>query len=534
MKDCKPTIPDGDVLAFLVPGAQLAVGEGSDNALSYNPINNLNQQGGIAMRRILFIALLVILLLGITTSTVWAAPPAEEPSALDSLGEALGILGLFAAMMAILAAGTEIVVDTIKIPLGFKSKMTYQQALDNLEKLLPGKLEKLEVGAQAERQLTDTIAAMRELLQPVGEAQEFLSNLQEGKLKEATTQLLEWVDVTDDAKELTSNVADRVTDGLTGVVGQVAQALSLSSDVTQQATTALASIVKGAAAGISGQITPENAAEVLSEGVKFLQTQTPTLVVEWVRTQTGLLADQGVGKLMEAFEKQVKPQLKDLGLNDDQITQLGKNLQESLDQLEAGAMRDMDTYLNALRELLTQVEERRESTQSAVRKAWYWLLEKLGLRSRDESYQPKRERRVPPLKAETTAGWVMKRVDQQRDEEATRVRWLRFISVLVGIWLAYLLGINAANLLPAQLSALSEALNRSLGDYIRVPPTFPVLVWLNQFFNQLKLGMIVSGLAASAGSTFWHDQLDRLQVAKKVVGRVSEMTSQTQQSGAEE
>jgi hypothetical protein len=128
----------------------------------------------------------------------------------------------------------------------------------------------------------------------------------------------------------------------------------------------------------------------------------------------------------------------------------------------------------------------------------------------------------------------MKRVDQQRDEEATRVRWLRFISVLVGIWLAYLLGINAANLLPAQLSALSEALNRSLGDYIRVPTTFPVLVWLDQFFNQLKLGMIVSGLAASAGSTFWHDQLDRLQVAKKVVGRVSEMTSQTQQSGAEE
>jgi hypothetical protein len=46
--------------------------------------------------------------------------------------------------------------------------------------------------------------------------------------------------------------------------------------------------------------------------------------------------------------------------------------------------------------------------------------------------------------------------------------------------------------------------------------------------------MIVSGLAASAGSTFWHDQLDRLQVTKKVVGQLSEMTGQGQQSGAGE
>lgn len=44
--------------------------------------------------------------------------------------------------------------------------------------------------------------------------------------------------------------------------------------------------------------------------------------------------------------------------------------------------------------------------------------------------------------------------------------------------------------------------------------------------------MIVSELAASAGSTFWHDQLDRLQITKKVVGQLSEMTSQTRQSGA--
>ena len=37
---------------------------------------------------------------------------------------------------------------------------------------------------------------------------------------------------------------------------------------------------------------------------------------------------------------------------------------------------------------------------------------------------------------------------------------------------------------------------------------------------RLDAGILLSGLAASAGSAFWHDQLDRLQVAKKAVGQV--------------
>jgi len=31
----------------------------------------------------------------------------------------------------------------------------------------------------------------------------------------------------------------------------------------------------------------------------------------------------------------------------------------------------------------------------------------------------------------------------------------------------------------------------------------------------LTAGMVLTGFAASAGSAFWHDQLDRLQAAKK-------------------
>ena len=486
------------------------------------------------MRRTFLIVLLVTLLLGVTTSTAWAAPLTEESATLDSLGEALGMLGLFAAMMAILAVGTEIVVDTIKIPLGFKSKVNYQQALDSLEKLLPGKLEKMEVGAQAERKLTDTIVAMRELLQPVGEAQKFLANLQEGKLKEASEQLRGWFKDNEGTNELATHIASRVTDGLTGVVHRVAQDLSVSSDVTQQITAALQSVVKQAAIGISGQIELQTAEELLSDSIKFLQTQTPTLIVEWIRTRIELLADQGVGKLMETFETQVKPQLEQLGLSDDQQNQLQQKLAQYLDGLEAGALRDIDAYLKALQDLLTQVEERRERTQSWLRKSWYWVRERLGWRSRAQLYEPTRERQVPTLKAENAAGWVMKRMDQQRDEEMSRVHWLRLISILVGIGLAYLLEIDTANLLPEQLGTLSSALSHSVGDYFKISTTAPVIGHVGAFFDQLTLGMIVSGLAASAGSTFWHDQLDRLQATKKVAGQLAELTSQTRQSGAGE
>ncbi len=486
------------------------------------------------MKRTLFIVLSVILFLAITASPAWAAPLAEDPpNTLDTLGEALGVLGLFAAMMGILAVGTEIVVDTIKIPLGFKSKTNYKEALDNLEKLLPGKLEKLGVGAQAERQVTDTIGAMRELLKPVGEAQEFLDNLQQGNLKEASENLRDWFKGVN-TDELLDQIDDRVTTSLTAVVGRVGQELSLSNDVVQQVTTRVGSEVSNLVSGLSsGQIDAE---KLLSDGIKFLQGgQVPFLIVEWVRTQIESLAKDGSGGLLKAFDEHVQPQLEALGLNKDQRDALREELKERLDGLEAGALRDMDTYLNALQDLLTQVENRRESTHSPFRKFWYWVRGKLGWKAHDKRYEPKQDRNVPSLKAETAAGWIMQRMDQQRDEESSRVLWLRLISVVIGIGLAYLLSIDAADLLPEQLlGGLIDKLAVTVNEVVNLSTTAPVIGAVGRFFEKLTLGMVVSGLAAAAGSTFWHDQLDRLQVAKKVVGQIGEVVGQKKQSDEQE
>ena len=104
------------------------------------------------------------------------------------------------------------------------------------------------------------------------------------------------------------------------------------------------------------------------------------------------------------------------------------------------------------------------------------------------------------------------------DEESTRLRLLRAISVVIGTVLAALLSIDAAQLLDYAIPDVSQAINIF---YIDIPK---LIHGINPFISgepaenlpgMITPGIILTGLAASAGSAFWHDQLDRLQEAKK-------------------
>ncbi|VAW42055.1 hypothetical protein MNBD_CHLOROFLEXI01-2922, partial [hydrothermal vent metagenome] len=60
-------------------------------------------------------------------------------------------------------------------------------------------------------------------------------------------------------------------------------------------------------------------------------------------------------------------------------------------------------------------------------------------------------------------------------------------------------------------------------DLTLLPATFFFFTWIGNLFNltmsDLTAGIILTGLAASAGSGFWHDQLSRLQSIKKGVNQ---------------
>jgi hypothetical protein len=122
----------------------------------------------------------------------------------------------------------------------------------------------------------------------------------------------------------------------------------------------------------------------------------------------------------------------------------------------------------------------------------------------------------PCIKDSTEA--AAKLLDLERKEkelENKRIRRTRFISVLFGIFIAYMLQIDSADLLQDLFPEGSNFLTLTL-----LPDSF--VLWtqntfrLEQVFN-VTAGVILTGLAASAGSGFWHDQLSRLQSVKKGV-----------------
>jgi hypothetical protein len=95
---------------------------------------------------------------------------------------------------------------------------------------------------------------------------------------------------------------------------------------------------------------------------------------------------------------------------------------------------------------------------------------------------------------------VMELEQRHKDANASRNRWLRTLSVIVGIFLAYTLRIDSADLLAGLLPNNTEGFLTAELFSLR----------------GLTAGVILSGLAASAGSTFWHEQLSRLQAVKQV------------------
>ena len=84
-------------------------------------------------------------------------------------------------------------------------------------------------------------------------------------------------------------------------------------------------------------------------------------------------------------------------------------------------------------------------------------------------------------------------------DERKRIAILRGVSAVIGIGLALWLQIDSFTLLKDLL-----------------PKDFVVEPWL---------GMLVTGLAASAGSSFWHDMLGRVRAAKEASQQIQEITT---------
>jgi hypothetical protein len=562
--------------------------------------------------------------------------PAE--SALpNELGRLFAGLGMFFAVMAIMAVGTEVVIDTFKVLIGVKSKVTSLDTLERFEKLMPGQLAALGVGAAEQeefKQLTANLGrTLQDSLKPLNDLDAIKQAMSSGYYREAYEAIEK---LAEEVKGGTPNdqiekLKKKARETLLGKLDQLA-----NENIKKALTDAIYNV------------TAQDAPHLLDTiaGVLKNQNWATILTEEWLTAQRDLLLQQGRGEVLRLFEKQVKPQLEGLGLNPDLVTAAQGQLELGLTAIDTRAKEATDTYVNSLKNLLDSVEARRFDTQGPIRKVWrrlrmvkhgekflalilglvdtpilwlwgvplytlvfrvvppawlqnlwspivaglitaliYWgillLLARWGkslyrgkLSEALEEAQTKNDQdaidkigkalaedgltvlqkveylwnyirgqklidpnkfHIPPkveeivdtaLSATTAAQIVLARTDQQRDEEGSRLRWLRAISALIGLYLAYLLQIDAAELLDAAVPGIANVINSvlrlSAEDLQKLSPIF-----LSD--RDITAGIILTGLAASAGSTFWHDQLDRLQAAKKGAESAARVVEQARQ-----
>jgi predicted RecB family endonuclease len=122
------------------------------------------------VKRSFLTVLLVTLLLAATTTIVYAADPEPEPVQQDEGGvdQVIGTLGLYAAMMAVLALGTEVVIDMVRPIFGLQRKMNVDEAFAKLKEQLPKTLTELEVSKKTQKQLKETIKEMEDTAKDFG------------------------------------------------------------------------------------------------------------------------------------------------------------------------------------------------------------------------------------------------------------------------------------------------------------------------------------------------------------------------------
>ncbi len=156
-----------------------------------------------------------------------------------------------------------------------------------------------------------------------------------------------------------------------------------------------------------------------------------------------------------------------------------------------------------------QLEKRVEHMDAVIREVDTTLAEtRIGLRRLRDQTEPliKEGQKLAPEELAT----VMRQLEgRYKALSEHRLAWIRFASLVIGIGWAIVLQINSLDL-------LSPVIGDVINDMLGGPNTFWYVV----------AGIALSGLGASAGSSFWHDQMARLRQAGEVVDTTEELRKQ--------
>jgi hypothetical protein len=441
-------------------------------------------------------------------------PPTEVVIQDDSglpagIANIFAILGVYVVTMFTMAIGTEVVVDILKVAIGLKSKPEALKTLEEYEKLLPGRLEDLGLSAQAQANLQNQVVALKTLLTPAFKAEEVIGQLQEQNF----TAALQTAVGEGTVDNLLAQAAQVTKQQIRTAVSQIDRTTLLGRAVNEQTLAELDKLVDEAAQA-AGDVTPEELFHLSRTLVNGKLAETTTT---WAEQKLAELRTVSYETAQHLYELQIKPQIKNSGLNQETQERIEMQFQDFLENLRISHQADI--YLESVNALLLEVEKRRDETIGVFDRWWtrlrYWLRRQLSrvFKSIDPNpYHKKRNMTInSPKEAATT---LLEIKERDKAEAAFRVQQLRILSVIVAVMLAWALQVDSAVILQGLFPPGTNFLY-----IILLPATFPPFLWAERALNitptALTAGILLTGLGASAGSSFWHDQLTRLQNVRK-------------------
>lgn len=438
-----------------------------------------------------------------------ADTPAEDEFNLPpEINSILASLGLYILTMFTLALGTEVAVDVVKQLFGLKSKPTAKDALKDFEALLPGSPDDFGISVEEQARLQRQIRDLQRVLAPVATAEAILTHLQAGDMKTAVEQLLQEAQVLAVDQTLDGVVQKHLHQATAVLAQKLALPAQLEQSVRFQIDQAIA------------QLDLSDVEQALRELVPRLQAE---LITTWIRAQLTELGAASQQTIQQQFHAVVLPQLANLGFRQEDETKLRRWLDEFLSDVENYAGHKVDIYLTSLNELLVGVERQRYLLQSPARRIWRRLCEIDNwfgaIFRRIEAFWNFMTGRTKETLADinnnqyvsnvySLARVILELEQKHKDDGASRIYLIRTLSVIVGVALAYILQIDSAEL----LAGLLPASTTTFLETVLVVEDSRVLGL--EFARNLTAGILLSGLAASAGSNFWHDRLSQLQAVR--------------------
>ncbi|MCA9928539.1 MAG: hypothetical protein KC419_08680, partial [Anaerolineales bacterium] len=446
-------------------------------------------------------------------------PVDTSSSFFDGLGAIFAILGVYIVTMFTMAIGTEILVDILKgilgKPLGLKSKPNTRKTLEEYKMFLPGQLDDLGLSAEAKIRLEKQVADLENLLQPAFTVETVVNQLRHEEFTAALITLGKEtivIDLIDQAKTITNDQLHALIDGMdtNSSLGKAVEAALKKGKLTEKAEHAIDALYRRAKA-----ITPEQIYVAVSQ---LVNGEIADGVTAWVRAYMNSLQQESYETAVSVYTNQLKPQITSFNLPASVQTQIENEFERFLNNLQT--YRGTDVYLESVNRLLLQLEAQRNIVRSGVGQFIEWLthgLRRLLLRSRLQHPRLTPTDFDPTIKDSTEAAAKLLDMEQYDKElEKKRIRRTRLVAVILGTTIAYFLQVDSAVLLRDLFPDGANFLFLTL-----IPHNSALFHWIESRLSiptyDLTAGVILTGLAASAGSSFWHDQLGRLQAVKSGV-----------------